>query len=567
MRKITTPMAALLIHVLREGTMPRTFAGASAAALADRRYLATIDGPGNYSKILPTRLTPDGVAALVAHWDAEDGVSGTARLAATLATLHADALHTNAALDAFRATAPTAPRELAHPMDSDPFAGLPDNGVDPVALVRADPSLCTKFAVHHQFTGQSSTRPLSTCETREVADLALADAHADYPQDTVSLWGQYGSDWVELTSLPGTPAEPTAEGYAPSDGEKWLSSDGLAVTDGSELAEPTAESVNAPLWEALTDWARTYDRLHALSTYSDASDVGALGHVIFTDQRSLAWGDTVPEGSWDAAKDADGNPVLMVTLASYGEYSSTTVVDAANYRTLSELHNGRWAEGTGTVDPLLYSIGHTTRDGIGWMVRVGDENWSTQDLKQLLSLVDGIVDGVPFGGEDSVDAIERELQAEWWEGCGSSDVPEILCGLVGVESVDDLILLPATAERLSGDLSLVDLIKEAVWSVVNDGGYGVEWINEGACSRYPYANPYANGNGTSWVAEVGRRLFDMTTYGQCPTCGIVKAVHANGTLSRHTALSYRSESGKGRLVSQHCYGSGQKAAQKAAQSA
>lgn len=332
------------------------------------------------------------------------------------------------------------------------------------------------------------------------------------------------------------PATPRAVGELPEDAFDGIPNAGpLSLAQASDVAAETTESASE-LWDQLTDWAAARDRVHPLSTYSEASADGNLG-------RSLEWRHILPSGV--SFRPGDASDLDVIILASYGDYCGSPV-DAANYRYLSTVDGGQWLDGSSDVDPLLYTVGYSERDGLALAVMVGDVNWSAHGLDRLLSIISYADDNGGCMDDETLWAYEADLKSQWWSGVGRNDIPSQIAEIAGVSEIEHLVLLPATKEKIKAGQSLSDLMRDAVSYVIELSEVGTDWTSNGATEMYPF--PF----GTEQIMETAFVLFDMSArYDECPVCTEVRHVLDNDTMSRHTRLDYYSNPSP-----VHCHGSG-----------
>jgi hypothetical protein len=249
--------------------------------------------------------------------------------------------------------------------------------------------------------------------------------------------------------------------------------------DTEDLA--TIERRFGPLWAELAELAGSEtggSRLYCLSRYTGTSDVADEGSLT----RYLGWSHLVEDSSY-AAEDTDNEPILFALLVSYGDYSSTTDADAANYRYLF----GQWA--AGMADPLLYNVGPNERDGIGLAVRIGDSRWSENALTDLIAIMNGLVD-YPLISDETHSEYEHEKQEEWWDGCHRDLLAEIDDEMIGDDEPVDLAgefytweSAGLTDEYADDPRDRDDLVREVFYGLMGEGSH--EWTWESATSIIP----------------------------------------------------------------------------------
>jgi hypothetical protein len=194
--------------------------------------------------------------------------------------------------------------------------------------------------------------------------------------------------------------------------------------------------------------------------------------------RCLNWDETTYQQHYaalEAVPAAGGDmvpgPVRLAVLVSYGDHSTTTNLDAANYRWLHH----RWSENVS--DPLVF--------GLGLAVRIGDPRWSEDDLTELISIMNGLVDS-PLISEKAHAEYENEKREEWWDGYRR----ELLNEVDDVMATDDQPLdaegepytwetAPLAATYADDSRDRDDLIRAELYERVE------EWIWEGATSIWP----------------------------------------------------------------------------------
>lgn len=176
----------------------------------------------------------------------------------------------------------------------------------------------------------------------------------------------------------------------------------------TEQDQDIIRAAHGPLWlelAALCAAKTGGTRLFYLDAYARMATL--------PDERYLDWDETVIIRRFAALEDVrtvDGStfapePIRIAVLVSYGDYSSSTDIDAANYRWLRDsVYNTR-------PDPLLLDVGHSESDGLGLAVRIGDSRWSAADLTELISIVANLAD-YPLIADDVHAEYESEKREE-----------------------------------------------------------------------------------------------------------------------------------------------------------
>ena len=542
-RKLSAPMTSTLRQVALYGSVgdakANTIAALSARGLIVQRgavYQVTADG----ARALPT----------------DDAAAHEVGLA-----MHAEALATHESTQ-------DAPRKPHNPNMDDPFGPF-DTDDDAPEWTEAVPD----------------------------KECPICGHVAPQPRDTDYVCTECGATVLpNNAAVPAAePTEPTRERLAPMTSVvvgaahtgRVLSDDGeyvyvrfhdespMAPSEGRGYRRHAVRTV-ADLWESIEDTARAQIGLHEPCLFWVSEHWAGAGDP---DCRYIPWRDYLTsERQWaplDVGDDDTHEYVRFVMLASYGDYSDSSTVDASNYMVV----RSSWFDDM--PDPLLYEVGPNERDGQGVAARIGDPRWNITQLAELESTVSGLAT-YPIIDEMHLSAYELGLQEEWWNTDGLSDLKiDIDDHFDAMESVVDSNgnLYTWETAALSADLPYTADDREELLSAVFFDAAD-EWRYDTPTSASPhdvdavtahviatvYAAHQSAHYGPVWTGEADVWLTDadVAAYAQpatdrnqlplplsgvsCERCGRELTPLDNGTYRRHTDPA----------TARHCHASGQR---------
>jgi hypothetical protein len=303
--------------------------------------------------------------------------------------------------------------------------------------------------------------------------------------------------------------------------------------DTQEFARGDVRTV-VDLWAQLLDLCSN-DRYPSLFHVTDRAYVAKPGNEL---ARSLSWSDVHMADSkgeptyseyylWHESEEDSSPLVRFAMLAGYGDYTNASTWDASNYRVITSTFGG-----ASLADPLTFDVGHSTHDGLGVAIRIGDPRWTVGDLSTVVDWMYGLED-CPVIDEEDLSAYESELAHEWWDNGGRSDT---------LSTVD--ALLPGDTEWDDAPLNM-EFVKAQNMSSLDRDDMIRGLLYEQAEWNYESSTSVSMANFDDIVSAI---MSDLYATDQITTCACGKEVRVlpNATVARHADPS----------TARHCHQSG-----------